>query len=139
MIIPLLLMSLFSAPANRSSDVLYFLFRIMVGFLFMQHGLQKLGLLSGEFHVEGFMGFIGVCELAGGLAILLGVLVRLVAVLGTIQLIGAYTTAHMGNGLMPIANKGELALLFIATFLVLFVYGARKWSAEVALLKKEAF
>jgi len=135
-------MSLFSAPANRSSDILYFLFRVMVGFLFMQHGLQKLGLLSGEFHVEGFMGFmgfIGVCELAGGLALLLGILVRLVAFLGVIELIGAYTTAHMGNGLLPIANKGELALLFIATFLILFIYGAKKWSLEMALLKKEIF
>ena len=130
---------MFATLARRHEDILYFLFRVMVGFLFMQHGLQKLGLLSGEFRVEGFMRFIGVCELAGGLAILLGVLVRLVAVLGTIQLIGAYTTAHMGNGLMPIANKGELALLFIATFLVLFVYGARKWSVERTLLKKEVF
>ncbi len=130
---------MFATLTRRHEDILYFLFRVLVGFLFLQHGLQKLGLLEGAFAVQGFMGFIGLCELAGGLAILVGLWVRLVAVLGVIELIGAYITAHMENGLLPITNRGELALLFVATFLVLLVHGARKWSLEKALLKKEVF
>ena len=132
-------MSFFSSFSSRHAGLFYFLFRILVGFLFLQHGAQKLGILQGDFAVQGFMGFIGVCELAGGVAILLGVLTRLAAALGTILLIGAYTTAHMGNGLLPIVNKGELALLYIAAFLILFVYGAGILSLEKSVMKKELF
>jgi len=132
-------MPLFAGIAHRMHDNLYLLFRILVGFLFLQHGAQKLGILEGGFAMEGFMGFIGLCELAGGIALILGVFTRLVAVLGTILLIGAYTTVHMKGGLLPIANKGELALLYVATFLVLFTFGAGKASLERALFKKELF
>lgn len=132
-------MPLLSAPANRLSDILYFFFRILVGFLFLQHGLQKLGLLDGAFAIQGFMGFLGICELAGGLAILLGVWVRLVSLLGMVLLISAYIKVHMQGGLLPINNGGELALLFVAAFLVLFMHGAGKWSLERAILKREIF
>lgn len=118
----------------------YLIFRILVGVLFLQHGLQKVGLLDGTFAVEGFLGFIGLCELAGGAAILLGFWTRLAALLGAILLIGAYATKHMGNGLLPIENRGELALLYVACFLILIVHGAGKVAVlEKALTKKEMF
>ncbi|ALM10464.1 MAG TPA: DoxX family protein [Candidatus Peribacter riflensis] len=130
---------LFSPLALRGANVLYLLFRILVGFLFLQHGLQKLGLLEGQFAINGFMGFVGMCELAGGIALVAGFWTRLVAVLGTILLIGAYVTAHAGNGVLPIQNRGELALLYIAAFLVLFIYGAGRLSAEKFFFKRELF
>ena len=134
-----MMMPLFSGITRMSGKPLYALFRALVGFLFLQHGLQKLGMLEGAFEINGFMGFIGLCELLGGTAILLGIWTRLVAVLGTVLLVGAYTTAHMGNGLLPIQNKGELALLYIAAFIALFLYGAGKWSLERLLTKRELF
>lgn len=124
---------LFSRVAARHADCLYFFFRILTGFLFLQHGMQKLGMLEGVFAVQGFMGFIGLCELAGGFALVIGLWTRLVAILGTILLIGAYTTVHAQNGLLPIVNRGELALLYIAAFAVLFANGAGRWSAEKML------
>ncbi|MDD5469836.1 MAG: DoxX family protein [Candidatus Peribacteraceae bacterium] len=130
---------LFSRITHAGGQPLYLLFRILVGFLFLQHGLQKLGMLDGGFQVNGFMGFIGLCELAGGLAIFFGIWTRLVAVLGTALLIGAYTTVHMGNGLLPIQNRGELALLYVAAFVALFLYGAGAWSLERLLTKREFF
>ena len=130
---------LFSGITRASGKPLYLLFRFLVGFLFLQHGLQKLGMLDGGFQVNGFMGFVGLCELLGGTAIFLGIWTRLVAVLGTVLLIGAYTTVHMGNGLLPIQNKGELALLYIAAFITLFLYGAGKWSLERLFTKREFF
>ena len=129
----------FSKVAQKHQQCLYFLFRVLVGFLFLQHGAQKLGLLDGTFGVQGLMGFIGVCEFVGGIAIVLGVLTRLVAVLGTIQLIAAYVVVHMVMGMLPIVNKGELALLYVASFAILFLYGAGKWSLEKHVLKKELF
>ena len=131
--------SLFSGITHVSRRPLYVLFRILVGFLFLEHGLQKLGILEGSFQISGFMGFIGLCELAGGLAILFGIWTRLVALLGTVLLIGAYVTVHMPNGVLPIQNRGELALLYIAAFITLFIYGAGKWSVERFLIKREFF
>jgi putative oxidoreductase len=51
----------------------------------------------------------------------------------------AYLMVHASHGWMPIANKGELALLYLSGFLVLIAYGAKKWSLERALFKKESF
>ena len=48
----------------KHEEIGYVIVRIIVGFLFLFHGAQKLGLLSGGFKVEGFMGFIGIAELA---------------------------------------------------------------------------
>ena len=132
-------MSAFSSYAHKNADTLYVVFRVLVGILFLQHGMQKVGLLEGNFAVSGLFGFIGLCELAGGAALLLGVLTRLVALLGVIELIGAYVTQHMQNGLLPIVNRGELALLYIAAFLILFAHGAGKWSLEKTMMKKEMF
>lgn len=133
-------MSLFATTAKDNADLFYFVFRVLIGFLFLSHGLQKLGLLpGGTFQIEGFIGFVGVSELAGGLAIFLGLWTRLVAVLGTILMIGAYITAHAGKGLLPIVNQGEMALLYVAAFLILFTYSAGKWSFEKAFLGKESF
>lgn len=130
---------LFAPLAQSSEDLIYLVFRALVGLLFLQHGLQKVGLLEGSFNVQGFIGFIGICELAGGIAIAIGLWTRLVAVLGTVLLVGAYATAHAGNGLLPIANRGELALLYIATFAVLFLYGSRKLSVEKSVFGREFF
>lgn len=129
----------FSKFTRASGEQLYLVARVLIGFMFLSHGLQKLGMLEGMFQVEGFMGFIGLCELVGGLAIMLGFWTRLAALLGAILLIGAYTTAHMSNGLLPIQNRGELALLYVAAFIILFVYGAGRWSVERLFTKREFF
>ncbi len=131
--------SLFSRIAARNADGLYVFFRVLVGLLFLQHGLQKLGMLEGTFTVQGFMGFIGLCELSGGFALVIGLWTRLVALLGTILLVGAYVTVHAGQGFLPIVNKGELALLYTAAFAVLFARGAGRWSIEKAMMRKEVF
>lgn len=131
--------SLFTPIVKNSDDVLYLIFRFLVGLLFLQHGLLKVGLLEGQFVIEGFMGFIGLCELAGGLAIVVGLWTRLVAVLGTVLMFGAYTTVHIGKALLPIMNGGEMSLLYVAAFVILFLYGSKRWSIEKALFKKEFF
>ena len=119
---------------------LYVLFRAAVGCLFMEHGLQKLGLLGGagkEFF--SLMWFIGVCELLGGLAVMVGALTRLASLCCAVLMLLAYFVAHAGQGFWPILNKGELSLLYLVAFLVITVYGARKWSVDEAVFKKEIF
>ncbi|MDO8511600.1 MAG: DoxX family protein [Nanoarchaeota archaeon] len=120
----------------------YAVFRIIVGLMFAQHGAQK---LFGWFGAKGMvslvslMGLAGTIELVGGLAIALGFFSRLSAVGGMAVMIGALATVHFPNGLIPIVNKGELALLFLACFVMVVVHGNGKWSLEKLLLKKEVF
>ena len=120
----------------------YALFRIVAGLMFAQHGAQKLlGWFGGNAVSSLFslMGVAGMIELVGGLAIALGFFTRLASVGGIAVMIGALATVHFPNGLVPIVNKGELALLFLACFLVTVVHGNGKWSLEQSLLKKEVF
>jgi len=137
-----------------NKDYFYFVFRVFVGLLFLQHGLQKLFGLLGGYGIPGTAGFLadlgfpvpiffayiaGGIELIAGLAIALGIFTRLGATLAAIEMPIAYFMAHVPNGLIPIVNQGELALLYFAAFLVIIAFGARKWSLEKAIFKKEVF
>ena len=129
---------------NSYKDYLYFVFRVFVGLLFLQHGLQKLfgafGGVGGQpVELLSLFGLAGLIEFLGGIAIAVGLFTRLAAFISAIEMLVAYFTVHAPNGLIPLVNQGELALLYFATFLVLMVYGAGKWSLEKAIMKKEAF
>ena len=130
---------------KKHYDTVYAVFRIVVGLLFAQHGAQKLfGLFTDNAAVKlvSLMGVAGVIELVGGLAIALGVLTRLAALGSALLMVGAYLTAHLnvGGGLagwMPIMNQGELALLYLAAFLIILAHGSVKWGLEWKLTGKE--
>lgn len=126
---------------EKYADYFYFVFRVMVGLLFFQHGAQKLfGLFGGAaMPFLGLMWFVGLIEFTGGLAIATGFFTRLASLGTAIIMVAAYFTAHAPNGLIPIMNQGELALLYLATFLVFLAYSAKKWSLERALFGKELF
>lgn len=127
---------------NKTSDYFYFIFRIFISLLFMQHGAQKLfGLFSDNEPVILFslMGLAGIIEFFGGLLIFLGFFTRPIALISGLEMVIAYFMAHFPNGLAPIANGGELSLLFFASFLILLTKGAGKFSLEKAILKREIF
>ncbi|MCH8003969.1 MAG: DoxX family protein, partial [Nanoarchaeota archaeon] len=114
--------------------------------LFLQHGAQKLFGVFGGVAGDGqavallsLMGLAGIVEFFGGLAIALGFLTRLVAIVTALEMSVAYFMIHIPQGWIPFMNQGELALLYIATFLVLIGYGAKKWSLDKALFKQELF
>ena len=120
----------------------YLVFRVLVGLMFFQHGAQK---LLGWFGAEGtvplftMMGAAGTIELIGGLAIAIGLFTRVAALITSVMMLVAYFMIHAGNGLMPIVNQGELALLYLAAFLILLIHGGQKWTLEEVLFKKERF
>lgn len=120
----------------------YALFRIVVGLMFVQHGAQKLFGWFGGKAVESLaslMGVAGMIEFAAGLSIALGFFSRLASIGGMAVMIGALATVHFPQGLIPIVNKGELALLFLVCFIMVLVHGNGKWSVEQPLLKHEMF
>lgn len=101
--------------------------RMLIGLLFMQHGAQKLFGMFGGNQVEslfGLMGLAGVMEFFGGLLVVAGLWTAPVAALLALQMLVAYFMAHAGNGLIPVENHGELALLYMAAFAFLAVSGS---------------
>ena len=130
-------MGLFT-KAESWGSYLYVLFRVLVGVLFFMHGWGK---LFGEkaMPLASLMGAAGVIEVAAGIAVVLGLFVRLFAALAAIEMVVAFVMMHAPKGLNPMANGGELAVMYFAAFLVLFSYGAGKLALERTLLNKEMF
>ncbi len=126
-----------SNKVEKYGDYFYVLFRVLVGLMFFLHGWDKL--FVNKMALGSLMGVAGLVEIVVGIALVVGFFVRMAAVLGAIQMLVAYFKVHAPGGLSPLANNGELALLYFAAFLVIIVYGARKLSLEMSSLKKETF
>lgn len=124
------LTSSFTQWSPRTLSIL----RIVTALLFMQHGAAKLlGIpapLFGDIPLLSLMGVAGVLELFGGLLLLLGLFTRPVALILSGQMAVAYLMAHAAQGVWPILNKGELAVLYSFVFLYLFMAGGGAWSVD---------
>ena len=118
--------------------------RILVGFMFLLHGAQKLfGLLGGFGGQEGataplfsMMGFAGILEFFGGLAILLGLFTQPVAFILSGQMAVAYFMAHFPRSFWPVVNRGETAVLYCLIFLLLASTGGGALSLDSLFKKK---
>jgi putative oxidoreductase len=118
---------------ERYAPQAYALFRIVAGFLFMFHGLQKFGVLGGQAApLASLMGVAAVIEAVGGLLIMIGLLTRPVAFIASGEMAVAYFMAHQPKGTWPIQNGGELAALYCFAFLYIAARGAGIWSADGA-------
>jgi putative oxidoreductase len=119
------------------ADRLYALFRIVVGFLFACHGVQKLfGAFGGQqVQLASLMGLAGVIELFGGVLVMIGLLTSWAAFIASGMMAVAYFMAHFPGGFWPIENKGELAAVYCFVFLYIAARGAGPWSVASALNK----
>ncbi|MBI2576698.1 DoxX family protein [Candidatus Woesearchaeota archaeon] len=118
---------------QKRSETIYAIFRILVGLLFLQHGVQKLFGVFGfpaPAPVFSLMWFAGYIELLGGLAITIGFFTRYAALAGALEMLIAYFYQHLPNGFLPIVNQGELSLLYFLSFLVLLVNGCGRWGIK---------
>jgi putative oxidoreductase len=111
--------------------------RIGVGLLFMQHGAQKLfGWLGGvdgagaSVELVSLMGLAGVLEFFGGFIVVLGLFTQPVALILALEMLAAYFMAHQPQGVFPVQNFGEPALLFMLIFAFLATNGAGRWSLD---------
>ena len=116
------------------------LFRIMAGFTFWLHGLQKFVFFGG---LDGFkpplasmLGAAGVIETIGGAMIILGLFTRPVAFLLSGEMAVGYFRTHAPRGFWPINNGGELAVFYCFFYLWLSSCGAGPWSLDRLLGRK---
>ena len=106
--------------------------RIVTGFLFWQHGAQKmLGWFDGRVaEFPGLIWWAGLLEFAGGILISLGLLTRPVAFVLAGEMAVAYFRAHVPQGFWPILNGGELAALYCFVFLFFAANGGGSFSLD---------
>jgi putative oxidoreductase len=111
--------------------------RIVIGFLFLQHGSAK---LLGIPHVAMFdglqlfslIGVAGILELVGGILILIGLWTRPTAFILSGEMAFAYFIAHAGSNFLPLLNGGELAVIYCFVFLYFAFAGAGAFSIDHA-------
>ena len=111
--------------------------RIVTAYLFITHGTAKLLGIPHQDTFDGLkilslVGVAGILELVGGSMMLLGLFVRPVAFVLCGFMAVAYFMAHasQGNVLVPMLNKGELAVVYCFVFLYFSVAGAGAWSVD---------
>lgn len=121
----------------RWSPSLLSLLRAVAGFLFMQHGMEKLfGFPGGghTVHLFSLMGLAGVLECFGGGLVLLGLFTRPIAFILSGEMAFAYFMAHYpANHVWPILNHGGEAVLFCFVFLYLSSAGGGPVSLDRAI------
>ena len=130
---------------ETAREITWNLLRIVAGFLFMQHGLQKLfGLLGGMGPQGGSaepmtqMWLAGVIEFGGGLLIVLGLFTRVVAFIASGEMAFAYFTSLAPGGFWPILNRGELAALYCFVWLFFAFNGPGRYSLDAILGRRRA-
>ena len=137
-------MSIFDpAPSPWPSRMLSVL-RIVSGVVFITFGTMKLfnvppmptGMPSIE--LMSLMGFAGVLELFGGLAIALGLLTRPVPFILSGQMAAAYFIGHFPQSFWPSVNMGVPAILYCFIFLYFVFSGAGVWSIDAMIARSRA-
>ncbi len=120
---------------GRYSTYIYAILRIVTGFLFFWHGSQKMfgyppsGSGSGE--LSNLMAVGGAIELIGGLLIMIGLFTGIAAFISSGTMAVAYFMFHSSlQAVLPIVNKGELAVVYCFLFLYIAARGSGVWSVD---------
>lgn len=141
------LQTLFASDIGWSTLAL----RLPAGIIFMAHGAQK---LFGWFGGHGLAGtgqwmasiglepgvlmaaLAGSAEFFGGLALIIGLLVRPVAAVLGITMLVAIVTVHIGNGLFMSNNGYEFGLALLAISVSLLVSGGGRLALDRAIAER---
>ncbi len=117
--------------------------RILAGIIFIAHGFPK---LVDPAMTQGFFGNIGLppemaipiglLEVVGGFAILIGVLTRIASILFIVDMIGAISLVKISD---EFVGGYELELLLISVAISLLLTGPGRISIEYNVLKREIF
>ncbi|WP_066288703.1 DoxX family protein [Arthrobacter sp. B6] len=118
--------------------------RIVLGFLFAAHGWQKFNewTIAGTQASFAKMGVpaaeiaapaVAVLELGGGIALILGVLTRVFALLLALDMLGALFLVHAPAGVFAATGGYELVLLLAAAALAVALTGAGRISVDRAM------
>jgi putative oxidoreductase len=126
---------------GKYRNQLYAVLRIMAGFLFLWHGAQKLfgfpPLPPGIVLPWHLLWIAGPIEFIGGFLITIGLWTHYAAFLASGEMAYAYWTVHARGALLPMVNKGEVAVLYCFIFLYLSAVGSGFWSIDNLINSKK--
>ncbi|MDZ7750736.1 MAG: DoxX family protein [Gammaproteobacteria bacterium] len=133
------------SPLDRLAPLAFPLVRITTGLLLIPHGAQKLfgwfgghGLVATGQYFESTLGMspglvfatlAGLIEFAGGLALVLGLLTRPVA-LALAVFMGVALSVHVPNGFFWTAGGIEYPLMWGLVALAIFLRGGDRFSLD---------
>ena len=114
--------------------------RIFFGALFLMHGLDKM--MNFSQLSEAFPSVLGLgsyttlmlsifCEFACSIFLVVGMLTRIVLIPMIVSMAVAFFDIH--DGFMP---EGELSLIYLIVFIVLFITGPGRYSADYLIDRK---
>ena len=117
---------------GRYSETIYGIARFVIGLLFAAHGAQKLFGGPGGPPQRGnaMLMAAGTIEFIAGILIALGIWAGYAAFIASGEMAVAYFTAHAPNGWSPLANRGELAVVYCFVFLLVAAKGSGRFSLE---------
>lgn len=118
--------------ASRNIDLGLLLLRIVVGGVFINHGLMKLTNMQGTIGFFDSLGFgpflayaVALIETIGGLFMILGLWTPVVAILFAVIMLVAIFKTKMGN-----FSKAELDLVMLLTSAAVFFAGNGKYAIK---------
>jgi putative oxidoreductase len=133
-------MSALDSLCTTWSPRLLSILRIIVAFLYIAHGTQKMlgfplgtGVPVVPYELMTLRGASGILETFGGGLLLLGLFTRPVAFLLSGHMAFAYFISHAPQSFWPILNRGDLAVTFCFVFLYLAAAGGGPWSLDRAM------
>lgn len=106
--------------------------RIVIGILFISHGIQKvIAISNGTLPMSNiWLTFAAIIETIGGLMIILGWKIKWIAFISSGEMAAAYFKAHAFRSFWPIDNGGEKAVFYCFVFLFIAAYGSGIWSLD---------
>jgi putative oxidoreductase len=113
--------------------------RIVIGLLFLQHGLSKVFNFPAPSPVpslSGLMILAAFLETVGALLFVVGAYTRIVAFILSGEMAFAYFMAHAPRSFYPVVNSGELAVIYCFIFLYFAFAGGGPWSVDRAALNQ---
>jgi putative oxidoreductase len=131
-----------SSPASmldRLTPYVRSILRIMVGLLFLEHGMSRLFGFPSPMPTPAPMTmywFAGCIEFLGGILVTLGLFTRPAAFIMSGEMAFAYFISHAPRGFFPILNNGDGAVLYCFIFLYLAFAGGGPLSLDALVWRK---